>query len=155
MIISFTGTQRGLSSYQKQQLAFHLNDFKCTELVNGACIGADEEAALIAMRNGVNHLTFHPSNIFNKQAKAIMLFCREYGQWDDVGNGVVARFFPPKPPLERNRTIVESSKILLACPKEFKYTVRSGTWATIRYAWGKVKIGWQVIIIPPIEREEE
>jgi hypothetical protein len=56
---------------------------------------------------------------------------------------------PVEPYLERNKRIVDNVTLLIATPKEFHHTLRSGTWSTIRYAWKK-KI--DVVIIPPIER---
>jgi predicted Rossmann fold nucleotide-binding protein DprA/Smf involved in DNA uptake len=47
---------------------------------------------------------------------------------------------PPKPPgtakelLARNRDIVAAVDVLLATPRTAKEVLRSGTWATIRYA---------------------
>jgi len=36
--------------------------------------------------------------------------------------------------LERNRAIVDETDILLAAPLESEEQLRSGTWATVRYA---------------------
>jgi hypothetical protein len=38
------------------------------------------------------------------------------------------------PHLERNRKIVGATEVLVNCPGEAKERLRSGTWATIRYA---------------------
>jgi hypothetical protein len=43
-------------------------------------------------------------------------------------------FAPSAPPLERNKHIVHNCGWLIAAPKEDSETLRSGTWATIRYA---------------------
>jgi hypothetical protein len=40
----------------------------------------------------------------------------------------------PAPPLVRNREIVKQCTFLIACPSTFTEEVRSGTWATVRYA---------------------
>lgn len=39
-----------------------------------------------------------------------------------------------KPPLIRNKDIVNESDILIAAPNSFKELLGSGTWATVRYA---------------------
>ena len=39
-----------------------------------------------------------------------------------------------KPPLDRNRDIVDACDVLIATPKDFVEELRSGTWATVRYA---------------------
>ncbi len=49
-----------------------------------------------------------------------------------------------KPYLERNRDIVNACDVLIACPKGEKEELRSGTWATIRYAR---KVGKPVAIL--------
>jgi hypothetical protein len=41
---------------------------------------------------------------------------------------------PPLPYLERDKVIVEVSKILIATPRMMIEEVRSGTWATVRLA---------------------
>jgi hypothetical protein len=41
--------------------------------------------------------------------------------------------YPPKPYLERNRDIVDSTELLIACPKDMTES-SGGTWATVRYA---------------------
>ena len=51
-------------------------------------------------------------------------------------------------PLERNRKIVDACVVLLAAPKSAKPELRSGTWATIRYAQ---KVGRRIIMLVPVE----
>ena len=61
---------------------------------------------------------------------------------------------PVKPYLERNKDIVNLSDEIIACPGTLKEILRSGTWATIRYAQ---KIGKKITIIFPdgsIEEDE-
>jgi hypothetical protein len=53
----------------------------------------------------------------------------------------------PKPYLERNRDIVMRSDVLVAIPKTDKEDLRSGTWATVRYAQYEQQI--PVMIIRP------
>lgn len=52
----------------------------------------------------------------------------------------------PLPPLERNHRIVDACDVLIACPKDAQEQLRSGTWATVRYAR---KQGKRVIVITP------
>jgi len=52
----------------------------------------------------------------------------------------------PKPYLERNHNIVDESELLIACPKSKEEELRSGTWATVRYARKK---GVRIILIYP------
>lgn len=53
-------------------------------------------------------------------------------------------FIPIKPPLVRNHDIVDSTELLIACPKEQVEVLRSGTWATIRYARKKEITVWLI-----------
>lgn len=54
--------------------------------------------------------------------------------------------YPEKDYLDRNRDIVNCTDILITCPSGYTEKLRSGTWATIRYAR---KIGKTVVIIFP------
>ena len=40
----------------------------------------------------------------------------------------------PLPPLVRNKILAQRCKVLIATPKEDYERIRSGTWATVRYA---------------------
>jgi predicted Rossmann fold nucleotide-binding protein DprA/Smf involved in DNA uptake len=51
----------------------------------------------------------------------------------------------PLPYLERNHAIVNESDFLIAAP-DGPETLRSGTWATVRYAR---KVGKRVLVIMP------
>jgi len=55
-------------------------------------------------------------------------------------------FREPKPPLVRNRDIVDECDLLVACPGSDHEELRSGTWACIRYAR---KVKRKTIIIWP------
>ena len=52
--------------------------------------------------------------------------------WDALGWPNYIR--PAKPPLDRNHDIVERCDLLIATPHTVEEQLRSGTWATIRYA---------------------
>ncbi len=54
----------------------------------------------------------------------------------------------PQDYLIRNRNIVDETDVLLAFPATFHEVIRSGTWATIRYA---KKMNKRVIIVYPDE----
>ena len=114
MVIGFTGTQRGMTPAQAREVErqFALG----TVLHHGDCVGADHEAHSIARKLGMI-IVLHPPNSGVKRA---------YCQADKV--------MPPAPYLIRNHEIVDASKILIAAPKESSEVLRSGTWATIRYA---------------------
>lgn len=120
-MIGFTGTQRGLSKRQFYHLSKLLDDkvFVVGErqwMHNGDCIGADKEAGEIWLEYG-GRIHLHPPINPNKRA------------FLDAD-----RIEAPLPYLERNHRIVDMSDLLIACPGEDTEIVRSGTWATIRYA---------------------
>ena len=129
-MIGFTGTQDGMTQQQKDKLKelLSIERLSHSNFHHGDCIGADEEACLIATELGFN-LHCHPPNNPSKRAF--------------VKSAVYAE---EKPYLDRNRDIVDSCYKLYATPKDFKEELRSGTWATIRYARKNNK---QVMIIYP------
>ncbi len=150
MIVSFCGSQSGMTDFQKKELAERLSDLNCSELVHGDCIGADREANDIALGVGVKIFHLFPSTLRVKRA-----YCWEEKEDDNVynllGYSVAVKIEKVEAPLIRNKKIVDASDTLIACPKEHEHTLRSGTWATIRYAWKRKK---NVIVIPPIVRDD-
>ena len=116
MKVGFTGTQEGMTKHQQFSVWNVLHDHKCTEFHHGDCIGADHEAAFIAEHEG-HRVVSHPPDNPSKRA-----FFR--------GDVVMVE----KPYLERNHDIVNAVDLMVATPKETEEQLRSGTWATIRYA---------------------
>lgn len=156
MILGFTGSQSGMTSFQRETFASILSIHKVTELHHGDCIGSDEQAHKIAYDEGITIFSIHPPSNHNKRA-----FCfddqqltkfnhilTEYKEYDDAR----VRWYPVKSYLERNKEIVDAVEIMVATPKEYQHTLRSGTWQTIRYGWQVKK---HIIIIPPVERPKE
>lgn len=152
MRIGSTGTQKGMTDWQAEESKKFLLFKNCTELVFGDCVGSDLQMANIAIDAGVKIFTIYPQNkdsrkrawCFNPE-KDIK---RENGDWLLFPSGIRVRWMPAKPPLERNKLIVDNSEYMIATPKEFEHSIRSGTWATIRYAWKNKK---DITIIPPKE----
>lgn len=151
MIVAFTGSQSGMTLFQRENLATKFLALGMTQLNHGDCIGSDLMANEIAIEMGCEVFYLFPSIFLAKRAFAFP-DSKEKEVWLDWKNGIRYKFAVPGKPLERNQRLVDSASILLATPKEFKHTLRSGTWATIRYAWKKKK---DVIIIPPVMSEEE
>jgi hypothetical protein len=100
---------------------------------HGDCIGADADFHTIALSRGLS-IVIHPPENPVKRA-----YCSP---------GQVMR---PKPYLDRNHDIVDSCTLLIACPSTDEEEVRSGTWATIRYAR---KVSRTRIIVYPSGRVE-
>lgn len=114
MIIGFTGTQKGMTYFQKQQVELLLLGIE-GEFHHGDCIGADAEAHDIAEK--YLKCIIHPPINNDKRAfkKANIIL-------------------EPKEYLDRNKDIVKACERLIATPEEYQEQLRSGTWSTVRYA---------------------
>jgi hypothetical protein len=123
--IGFTGTREGLTERQLSAFRVRTEDLKqFAELHHGACVGADAGAVWLAWytheRWGWPKIIAHPSDL--------------PGLTDPEAIAHSHVVLPAKPPLERNRDIVDDCDMLLACPKGMAEERRSGTWSTVRYA---------------------
>ena len=121
--IGFTGTQVGMSEQQKKLfgkiIAILHSEGKIHEFHNGDCIGADFDACNIVQSvSSEIKIYIHPPIIDRKRA----FFKGAYFT------------HKAKDYLDRNHDIVNDSDVLIATPKETFEQLRSGTWATIRYA---------------------
>lgn len=123
MKVGITATQKGMTAKQKTELRNLLMDYRddITEFHHGDCIGGDDDAHKIAVE------------VFGAAAADII--------WIHPGDNPAKRAFNksnhvlrPKDNLERNRDIVDAIHVLIAAPKTAKEVLRSGTWATVRYA---------------------
>jgi len=98
-----------------------------TEFHHGDCVGADAEAHEIF--GDEEHTVIHPPANASKRA------------WCEAKT-----ILPVYDYLDRNHAIVDETDLLIACPAKDKEQLRSGTWATVRYAR---KLSRPVIIITP------
>ena len=122
--IGFTGTRDGMTHAQAKlfsdlmgetlTLYAQMTQFRFRF---GVCKGADHQAAWIAKGLGY-YIIGHPP-IDTSQMCAI---------------DVCDELMPPEAYLKRNKSIVAASLQMIATPKEATEKLRSGTWATIRYA---------------------
>jgi hypothetical protein len=117
MIIGFTGTSAGMSDNQMQQLGTKLVELNATEFHHGDCVGADAQAHNLAR---VMFLLIHIHPPTNDYRRA---FCTG-----------AHHIHTPKPYLDRNHDIVDACDVLIATPEQDEEILRSGTWATVRYA---------------------
>lgn len=115
MIVGFSGTQDGMTQRQTERFAAELYALSGS-FHHGDCVGSDEQAHRIARGAGW-WIVIHPPLKPSKRA-----WC--------VGDEVL----PAKPYIARNHDIVDATELLLATPRTMSETVRSGTWATVRYA---------------------
>ncbi len=117
MRVGFTGTQGGMNSVQAKNVNFILNLVRDNlEFFHGDCVGADNQAYNFATALSA-YTTARPCTILSK--RAFTQSCRVH---------------EPVAPLERNHIIVDEAELMIATPKENEEVLRSGTWATIRYA---------------------
>jgi hypothetical protein len=118
-IIGFTGTRDGMTPAQVRIFVELLIQRCPAELHAGDCTGADEQAAHIAVALRIPVICHPPTD--QKQRAHFKYY---------------ASHEPAAPYLERNHRIVDRTTFLIACPKEEHQILRSGTWATVRYALG-------------------
>ena len=124
MKVGFTGTRTGLNSKQKSDIINFIKNNDIKEVHHGGCIGADKEFNDICISFGIKiivHLgTSNNTTVINNTYNNITIL-------------------QPKPYLDRNKDIVDSSDLLIACPFSNQEIIRSGTWSTVRYARKKNK----------------
>lgn len=120
--IGFTGTQRGMTDKQKYMIETSaLVHSMPIEWHHGDCVGADEDfhkiVGTFTKEPRYDRIVIHPPLVWQKRA-----FC-DADEWRE-----------PRDYLDRNHDIVDETEFLIATPGEFEEVLRSGTWATIRYA---------------------
>lgn len=131
MKIGFTGTRKGMTPEQKESLRQLLVDVGMGRLItewhDGSAQGADAEARELvrSLRPGALRLQIHSHPPLNDR-------------WAVTLDAEVVH--PPKPFLDRDHDIVDATDRLIACPKQIKEVIRSGTWATVRYARKQKKL---------------
>lgn len=123
-ILSFTGTRKGMTTRQRQAVLWivrFLNDTgEFCEAHHGMCIGADTEFHWIVRSEAPKtRIIGHPCTI--STARELPLEAVDQSR-------------PVYTPLIRNRRMALECNHLLATPKEASEVLRSGTWATVRYA---------------------
>lgn len=130
--IGFTGSQHGISVPQWVSLNKIADGLEREEdeiwLHHGDCIGADQMSHMLSLCRNYS-VVIHPPEDDKKRA-----YCTHARETRE-----------PKPYLVRNHDIVDETEMLIATPSGPE-TLRSGTWATIRYAR---KLGRPVTIIWP------
>lgn len=115
MNISITGTRRGMTQEQRKFMTDILDN--TTRLVHGGADGADHEC---------HEIFAHP--------EFTVVYPSNHTQWKRYISESLRCLHPPIAPLERNRLIVRAAPILYAMPGTMQEQLRSGTWATIRFA---------------------
>lgn len=118
--IGMSGNRNGMSEEAKHTLQELLNDileqYNINTVHHGDCVGSDFDFHKICSNFNIP-IVIHPPNVDSMRA-----FCKS-----DV-------ILKPKPFLERNKSIVNTTDMLIAFPSTKEELLRSGTWSTIRYA---------------------
>jgi hypothetical protein len=128
--LGVTATRKGLSPHQKDKFTEVAKELKPFEFHDGDCIGGDEQAHYVIQTEfELCYMIGHPPD--NNSQRAFMRYNRAH---------------QPKGYLNRNHEIVDMVDVMIAMPDSKKEKVRSGTWATVRYAR---KVGRTLIIIYP------
>lgn len=130
MQVGFTGTQRGMTIHQLRAVRKLLRD-RVTRGRHGMCIGSDEQFHSMCLGMHIPVIGHPPIDT----SKMMQFNPREF-----------VRILPQDEYLRRNHAIVDASDIMIATPYEHHERLRSGTWATIRYA---VKVGKPRYIVLP------
>jgi hypothetical protein len=125
--VGFSGTRAGMTSSQIYKVDSLLDDDIITQIAHhGDCIGADEDFHKLAILQGL-YIIGHPPLKEKLRANC---------QFDELRD--------PKGYVERDHDIVDESDWLIFTPLKYIEILRSGTWATIRYAKKKNKQGFIV-----------
>jgi hypothetical protein len=119
--LGFTGTRHGATPDQLRTLRVVLRKHPRWWLDHGDCVGVDAQVHVLAREMGFsdNAIWVHPPDDARLRAH-----CK----------APPGRIFLPKPYMVRNRDIVDIAHKLIAVPAETAEQMRSGTWATVRYA---------------------
>jgi hypothetical protein len=115
-VAGFTGSKNGMAQKQKFAIIRLLIELRPTTLHHGDCVGADEQIDGVCATMGIVRVA-HPGDIVEMRANCQCELAHE-----------------PMPCLQRNKLIVATVDYLLAAPSASHEVLRSGTWATVRYA---------------------
>ncbi len=122
VILGFTGTRAGMTAAQRDALPGVTSPFP-DRVVFGGAVGADEEFGLFVMTRWEGSVVTCALEVYPASAD-------RWKRWVPYAATLAA----PMPPLARDLLIVKSCDRLLACPGTMTEIIRSGTWATTRYA---------------------
>lgn len=127
MIIGITGTRGGMTGPQREQLPFVVSALP-ERLIHGGAVGVDETVdsfvAPLYRDRFSSYIEVYPGSL------------DRHAYWCDPNRTFrdIRHVWAVTDPLRRNRAIVSKSDHLLAFPATVEEQLRSGTWATIRYA---------------------
>jgi len=127
--IGITGSRKGLSEAQKKAFLLALSDHSKVEIHHGDCLGVDDGIHKVLFEEKLENpkeirIVIHPPSDPKQRA-----FCNEKYS----GRDILIHSLKSEEYLLRNQAIVDQCEELWAFP-DGPEKLRSGTWATIRYA---------------------
>lgn len=128
MKIGMTGNRTSISDAAISSLKTFLSDNQIIEAHHGDCVGADQKFHEIMTEYGIKTVIHPPKN------DKMRAYCK-----GDV-------IHPEKEYIARNHAIVDDTDMLIAFPSTKTEVLKSGTWATVRYARKKDK---KILILYP------
>ena len=135
----FTGTRNNLTPKAAKGLADLLVMLDPRQVQHGDCVGADNTLHYMALGLGIPIGVRPPVD-------------DRFRAWTRVTASVYV--YPPKPYIQRNHDIVNHTQYLIACPDTMQEVLRSGTWATIRYAGKNNRVVYLVYPDGRLDRRE-
>ena len=122
--IGFTGTRKGLTPIQKEEIKLILDKYDNIIVSHGDCIGSDTD---------FHNLIINYKNIHINKNITICIFPPNDPKLRAFNTGDL--LMKEEPYLTRNLNIIKNCSILIACPiDKNREELRSGTWSTVRNA---------------------
>ena len=131
--VAFTGTHTGMTYRQCLAVKQLLQELRPDVVHHGDCLGADAQFDAFAAIECIRRVA-HPCHLRGRREETYRAFCR------------AEMVHKPLAPLARNRGIVSRCQTLIAAPRTAVEELRSGTWATVRYAR---QAGLRVLVVNP------
>jgi predicted Rossmann fold nucleotide-binding protein DprA/Smf involved in DNA uptake len=128
MRLAFTGTHKGMTPRQHSIVKQILEEYVEKDILivtHGCCLGADAEFHDLCLHFSVPFIDVWPCNIEKMTARLTPT---------PLSSNSRVILHLPQPPLDRNWDIVREADLVVACPESAVESLRSGTWATVRYA---------------------
>jgi hypothetical protein len=138
--LGVTGTRHDLTQAQYAHVASQVRHPVVTEVHHGDCVGFDAVVHDLALR-AHKRIVIHPP--LNPKQRA---FCS--------GPPERVTILPEADYHVRNHAIVDATEALLAGSATLEEVVRSGTWATVRYARRQARLRtYPIVVIGPDGRQ--
>ena len=116
--MGLTGTRDGMTPPQQEIVASLLDKLQPAIGRHGDCIGADAQFHALCLDRTLRIVIHPPTN-------------PKYRAWCEGEN---VELLPERPYIVRDHAMVDAVGVLVATPRTPDEFLRSGTWATVRYA---------------------